>query len=108
MSDILPEVFYLVALACFFLVCALGYYEPIQSLVVSLAWKFVHRKGCGRQQFIPLRREALSSCRILTLHGRILEITDWDVRAQCPFCGRVHRFTMRSAMDCTAFLQDDE
>lgn len=61
-------------------------------------WKFAHRNGCGRQIFNTLRKEALSSSRILTIQGHIVDVVEWDVRASCPKCGRIHRFTVRTAV----------
>lgn len=63
-----------------------------QSLPGCFSWKFRHRNSCGRQQFIPRRREILSRSFLRSPFGLHIE-TVCDTRAACPKCGRIHRFT---------------
>ena len=84
----------------------LAIFEPAWAFRIIWLWK--HRDGCGHQHFLTLRREVIGSSRILTLHGRILDIADLDIRAQCPKCGRVHRFQIRTASESHNFSPDDE
>ena len=81
-------------------------FEP--AWLSILIWRWRHRDGCGHQHFLTLRREVLGSSRILTLHGRILDIADLDIRAKCPKCGRIHRFQVRTASEAHNFSPDDE
>ncbi len=102
MSEALPII--MVALASVIVpISYIAIFEPVWF--PPAYWRFSHRNGCGRQEFKTLRREALSSSRILTLLGHIVEVVEWDVRAACPKCGRIHRFTVRTA---NPILQHDD
>lgn len=90
-------------------VLTLGYFAIFHpGLIANAFWGWWHRNSCGRQPFETLRCEPIARATVIGFDGRLLEMTKWDLRVQCPMCSRVHRVVTRSASVVPQFFDDDE